>query len=104
MVCIWIASWARCGVKPHLGPEAAVGGPIALVKDGDTIAIDADPGAIDLLVSAHELEQRRRHWQPRTTLHPTGALWRYAQTVGKAAGGAVVHPGATAEKVSYADA
>jgi dihydroxy-acid dehydratase len=55
-------------------------------------------------VSTAELEERRRHWQPRTTLHPTGALWRYAQTVGNAAGGAVVHPGASAEKVSYADA
>ena len=85
-------------------PEAAVGGPIALVKDGDMIAIDADAGSIDLLVSAAELEERRRHWQPRTTPHPTGALWRYAQTVGNAAGGAVVHPGASAEKVSYADA
>lgn len=88
----------------HLGPEAAVGGPIALVKDGDMIAIDADAGTIDLLVSAAELEARRRTWQPRTTPHPTGALWRYAQTVGNAAGGAVVHPGASAEKVSYADA
>jgi dihydroxy-acid dehydratase len=88
----------------HLGPEAAVGGPIALVKDGDMIAIDADAGTIDLLVPAPELEERRRHWQPRTTLHPTGALWRYAQTVGNAANGAVVHPGGTAEKVSYADA
>ena len=46
----------------HLGPEAAVGGPIALVKDGDMIAIDADAGSIDLLVSAAELEERRRHW------------------------------------------
>jgi dihydroxy-acid dehydratase len=88
----------------HLGPEAAVGGPIALVKDGDMIAIDADAGTIDLLVPAPELEERRRQWQPRTTLHPTGALWRYAQTVGNAAGGAVVHPGGSAEKVSYADA
>jgi dihydroxy-acid dehydratase len=87
----------------HLGPEAAVGGPIALLKDGDMIAIDTDAGTIDLLVSTAELEERRRHWQPRTTPHPTGALWRYAQTVGNAAGGAVVHPGATAEKVSYAD-
>ena len=88
----------------HVGPEAAIGGPIALVKDGDMIAIDADAGKIELLVPAPELEERRRHWQPRTTLHPTGALWRYAQTVGNAANGAVVHHGGSAEKVSYADA
>jgi dihydroxy-acid dehydratase len=87
----------------HLGPEAAIGGPIALVKDGDRIAIDADAGTIDLLVAADELEARRRQWRARPTLHPTGALWRYAQTVGNAAGGAVVHPGAGAEAVSYAD-
>lgn len=87
----------------HLGPEAAVGGPIALVKDGDRIAIDADAGTIDLLVAADELEARRRQWQARPTLHPTGALWRYAQTVGNAAGGAVVHPGGRVEAVSYAD-
>ena len=87
----------------HLGPEAAIGGPIALVKDGDRIAIDADAGTIDLLVAADELAARRQRWRARPTLHPTGALWRYAQTVGNAAGGAVVHPGAGAEAVSYAD-
>jgi dihydroxy-acid dehydratase len=87
----------------HLGPEAAIGGPIALVRDGDPIAIDADAGTIDLLVADEELAHRRRDWRPRPTLHPTGVLWRYAQTVGPAQGGAVVHPGAAAELTMYAD-
>ena len=87
----------------HVGPEAAVGGPIALLRDGDRIAIDADAGTIDLLVPEAELEERRRAWRPRPGHHPTGALWRYAQTVGNAAGGAVVHPGGDAESRSYAD-
>jgi dihydroxy-acid dehydratase len=87
----------------HLGPEAAVGGPITLVHDGDTIAIDADAGTIDLVVAEATLAERRRQWQPRPSHHPTGALWRYAQTVGPALGGAVVHPGASAERTSYAD-
>ncbi len=87
----------------HVGPEAAIGGPIALLRDGDMIAIDADAGTIDLLVPEAELTERRRAWQPRPSHHPTGALWRYAQTVGSAAGGAVVHPGGRAERASYAD-
>jgi len=87
----------------HLGPEAAIGGPIALVRDGDSIAIDADAGTIELLVPETELARRRAEWQPRPSHHPTGALWRYAQTVGPAIGGAVVHPGGSAEISSYAD-
>jgi dihydroxy-acid dehydratase len=87
----------------HLGPEAAAGGPIALVADGDTIAIDADAGTIDLMVPADELERRRAAWRPRASQHAIGALWRYAQTVGPARGGAVVHPGAAAEIVSHAE-
>jgi dihydroxy-acid dehydratase len=87
----------------HIGPEAAVGGPIALVRDGDRIAIDADAGTIELLVSEAELEERRRAWRPRSGHYPSGALWRYAQTVGNAAGGAVVHPGGAAEQKCYAD-
>jgi dihydroxy-acid dehydratase len=87
----------------HLGPEAAAGGPIALVLDGDPIAIDSDSGTIELLVPATELAERRRHWQPRPSHHPTGALWRYAQTVGPAVGGAVVHPGGSVEGTAYAD-
>ena len=87
----------------HLGPEAAVGGPIALVQDGDTIAIDADAGAIDLVVPEATLAERRRQWKLRPSHHPSGALWRYAQTVGPAIGGAVVHPGGSAERTCYAD-
>jgi dihydroxy-acid dehydratase len=87
----------------HLGPEAAVGGPIALVEEGDTIAIDADAGTIDLLVPEATLAERRRRWQPKPSHHPTGALWRYAQTVGPALTGAVVHPGGSVEQATYAD-
>lgn len=87
----------------HVGPEAAVGGPIALIEDGDTIRIDAEAGAIDLMVDEKELEARRARWAPRETDHRSGALWRYAKNVGPASGGAVTHPGASAEVRMYAD-
>ena len=87
----------------HVGPEAAEGGPIALVEDGDTIRIDAEAGTIDLLVEANVLEARRAAWQPRPTDYGSGALWRYAQNVGPAYKGAVTHPGAAAESHVYAD-
>jgi dihydroxy-acid dehydratase len=87
----------------HVGPEAAEGGPIALVEDGDTIRIDAEAGTIDLLVEADVLEARRAAWQPRPTDYGSGALWRYAQNVGPAYKGAVTHPGAAAESHVYAD-
>ncbi|MDF2495681.1 dihydroxy-acid dehydratase [Sphingomonas sp.] len=87
----------------HVGPEAAEGGPIALVEDGDTIRIDAEAGTIDLLVSADVLEARRTAWKPRQTDYGSGALWRYAQNVGPAYKGAVTHPGAAAERHVYAD-
>lgn len=87
----------------HLGPEAAIGGPIALVENGDPIAIDADAGTIELLVPVAELERRRALWRPRAVHHAAGALWRYAQTVGPALGGAVVHPGGAADATTYAD-
>lgn len=87
----------------HVGPEAAEGGPIALVEDGDTIRIDAEAGTIDLLVSADVLEARRAAWKPRQTDYGSGALWRYAQNVGPAYKGAVTHPGAAAERHVYAD-
>jgi dihydroxy-acid dehydratase len=78
-------------------------GPIALVKDGDIISIDADAGTIDLEVDPIELENRQRHWQPRVTAYGSGALWKYAQIVGPAHLGAVTHPGAAAERHVYAD-
>jgi dihydroxy-acid dehydratase len=87
----------------HVGPEAAEGGPIALVEDGDVIAIDAEAGTIDLAVEPALLEARRAGWQLRTNDYQAGALWRYAQNVGPASKGAVTHPGAAAETHVYAD-
>ncbi|MDW3207835.1 MAG: dihydroxy-acid dehydratase [Alphaproteobacteria bacterium] len=87
----------------HVGPEAAVGGPIGLLKDGDVITLDAVEGTIDVDLSEEELEERRKEWAPRAHHHQSGALWRYAQTVGSAVSGAVTHPGAKAETHTYAD-
>ncbi|MCW2394839.1 MULTISPECIES: dihydroxy-acid dehydratase [unclassified Sphingobium] len=87
----------------HVGPEAADGGPIALVENGDTISIDAEAGTIDLLVDEAVLAERRAKWQPRQNDYQAGALWRYAQNVGPAWQGAVTHPGAKAEKHVFAD-
>ncbi len=87
----------------HVGPEAAVGGPIALIRDGDMIVVDADKGILDVELSAAELEERRDAWRPRAHDFQSGALWRYAQLVGDACKGAVSHPGARAETHVYAD-
>jgi dihydroxy-acid dehydratase len=87
----------------HVGPEAAEGGPIALVEDGDIIRIDAEAGTIDLQVAEDLLAARRAKWQPRVNDYQSGALWRYSQNVGPAYKGAVTHPGASAERHVYAD-
>ena len=87
----------------HVGPEAAVGGPIALVRDGDIIAIDAERGTLEVVLSETELENRRAAWQPRGSAFGSGYIWKYAQQVGSARHGAVTHPGAAAEKACYAD-
>jgi dihydroxy-acid dehydratase len=87
----------------HVGPEAAVGGPIALIRDGDIISIDADAGRLDVELDDAELAERRRSWAPRQTDFQSGALWKYAQLVGDACKGAVTHPGAVAETHVYAD-
>ena len=87
----------------HVGPEAADGGPIALIEDGDLIRIDAEQGTIDLLVDDNILADRRSHWRPRVNDYQAGALWRYAQNVGPASKGALTHPGAKAERHVYAD-
>ena len=87
----------------HVGPEAADGGPIALVEDGDTIRIDAEAGTIDLMVDDAALADRRARWTGRQNDYGAGALWRYAQNVGPAYKGAVTHPGAAAERHVYAD-
>ncbi len=87
----------------HVGPEAAIGGPIALLKDGDQIVLDAERGTLDAKLSAEELEKRRRDWKPRDNGFGSGYLWKYTQQVGSARGGAVTHPGGMAERQSYAD-
>jgi dihydroxy-acid dehydratase len=87
----------------HVAPEAAVGGPIGLLRDGDIIEIDADAGTLTTQLSDDEFERRRREWRPRETDYRSGTLWKYAQMVGSAKNGAVTHPGAAAETVTYAD-
>lgn len=88
----------------HVGPEAAKGGPIALLRDGDSITIDAVKGTISVDLSDEELAERKKGWNgPRETIYASGALWKYAQVVGDTYMGAVTHPGAKAEKHVYAD-
>jgi dihydroxy-acid dehydratase len=87
----------------HVGPEAAVGGPIGLLKDGDVITIDAVAGTIDVKLTAEELAARKKDWKPREHQFGSGYLWKYAQQVGPAVKGAVTHPGGKAEKECYAD-
>jgi dihydroxy-acid dehydratase len=87
----------------HVGPEAAVGGPIGLLRNGDRIVLDAERGTMDVLLSDAELAARRATWTPRKTDYNSGAIWKYAQLVGPAHLGAVTHPGAEAETHVYAD-
>jgi dihydroxy-acid dehydratase len=87
----------------HVGPEAAVGGPIGLLKDGDIITIDATAGNLSVNLSDAELAERKKSWKPRRHDYQSGALWRYAQTVGDAEKGAVCHPGGKAETHCFAD-
>jgi dihydroxy-acid dehydratase len=87
----------------HVGPEAAVGGPIALLRDGDIITLDADKGTLDVNLTASEIDRRAKDWKPRAEEFTSGYLWKYAQQVGSALNGAITHPGASAEKACYAD-
>ncbi len=87
----------------HVGPEAAVCGPIALLKDGDIIELNAIKGTLSVKLTDAELARRKKGWKPRKTDYNSGALWKYAQTVGSAKGGAVTHPGGAAETHCYAD-
>ncbi|TGQ54152.1 dihydroxy-acid dehydratase [Mesorhizobium sp. M1C.F.Ca.ET.193.01.1.1] len=87
----------------HVGPEAAVGGPIGLIKDGDVISIDAVKGKIEVALSDAELAARAKSWKARKTDYQSGAIWKYAQTVGSARDGAVTHPGGAKETHCYAD-
>ena len=87
----------------HVGPEAAVGGPIGLIRDGDMIVVDADAGTLDVELSVAELDERRRNWRPRQHDFQSGVLFKFAQLVGDACDGAVTHPGGAAETHVYAD-
>jgi dihydroxy-acid dehydratase len=87
----------------HVGPEAALGGPIALLRDGDVIQIDAEAGVLAVKLSEPELAKRRQDWRPRESECGSGYLWKYAQQVGPALNGAVTHPGGAGEKACYAD-
>ncbi|MGB3246015.1 MAG: dihydroxy-acid dehydratase [Sulfitobacter sp.] len=88
----------------HVGPEAALGGPIALINSGDMITIDAIKGTIDVDLSDAELATRKANWKgPRPTNYASGALWKYAQLVGPTYLGAVTHPGAAKETHDYMD-
>ena len=87
----------------HVGPEAAVGGMIGLLKDGDEIVIDAIKGEINVSLTDEEIAKRKKEWKPRSTNHNSGSIWKYAQTVGPAHEGAVTQPGAKEETHTYAD-
>ena len=87
----------------HVGPEAAVGGPIGLLKDGDEIEINTEKGSLNVNISEEELKLRRNKWKPKITEYTSGTLWKYSQSVGPAFEGAVTHPGASKEKKCYAD-
>ena len=87
----------------HVGPEASVGGPIALLRNGDVIDIDAQKGTINVRLSKKELNARRKKWKPKKMNFGNGTLWKYAQTVGPAYKGAPTHPGGKNEVRTYAD-
>ena len=87
----------------HVGPEAAAGGPIALIENGDIISIDAEKGTLDLDVSEAELAKRRKAWKAPANPYQSGVLRKYADQVGPASKGAVTHAGGRAEVACYAD-
>ena len=87
----------------HVGPEAAEGGPIGLLRDGDMITIDADIGSMDVELSDAELAERKKAWKPKAPAFGSGALWRFAKNVGPARNGAITSPGAASEVRCYAD-
>jgi dihydroxy-acid dehydratase len=87
----------------HVGPEAAVGGPIGLLRDGDIITIDAEAGILDVDVSEEEFSKRRAEFKAPKNSYQSGTLWKYANQVGPACKGAVTHPGGKQEVICYAD-
>jgi dihydroxy-acid dehydratase len=76
----------------HVAPEAMVGGPIAMVKDGDKIVIDINKGKIELAVSQNEMARRRKKWRPLKPHYTSGVLAKYASLVKSASQGAVTLP------------
>ena len=87
----------------HAGPEAFVGGPLALLEDGDKIIIDAEKGTIDVDLDDQTFKTRKGKWKPKESNFNSGTLWKFSQTVGSAKNGAVTHPGGSKEKSCYAD-
>ncbi|MDH3579289.1 MAG: dihydroxy-acid dehydratase [Hyphomicrobiales bacterium] len=87
----------------HVGPEAAVGGPIGLLKDGDVITINAIEGTLDVALSDAEFEKRAKAWKAPDNPYKSGVLWKYADQVGAARTGAVTHPGGKVEDECYAN-
>jgi len=87
----------------HVGPEAALGGPIGLLRNGDIIDIDAKKGTINVRLSKKELASRKRKWRARKSDFGSGTLWKYAQTVGPAFLGAPTHPGKKKEVKDYSE-
>jgi len=85
----------------HVGPEAALGGPIALLRNGDLIDIDAKKGTINVRLTKSQLASRRKKWKARKSDFGSGTLWKYAQTVGPASLGAPTHPGKKKEVKEY---
>ena len=86
-----------------MGPEAALGGPIGLLRTGDIIDIDAKKGTINVRLSKKELASRRRKWKAKKSDFGSGTLWKYAQTVGPAYLGASTHPGKKKEVKDYSE-
>jgi dihydroxy-acid dehydratase len=87
----------------HVGPEAALGGPIGLLRTGDIIDIDAKKGTINVRLSKKEMTARKRKWKARKSDFGSGTLWKYAQTVGPAYLGAPTHPGKKREVKDYSE-
>src|SRR5947209_2941748 len=91
----WLVSRGRfsgatrgcCG--GHSCLEAAIGAPIALLREGDVIEIDADAGTLNVKLATQELADRRQDWKPRESEFGSGYIWKYAQQVGPAVNGAV---------------
>ena len=88
----------------HVGPEAAAGGPIALIETGDLVTINAMSGELNVDLTDEQLADRKANWKgPRETIYASGALWKYAQLMGPPSRGAVTHPGGKAERHDYFD-